>query len=169
MKAINRLFQYLDYKNIPHTRFEKEVGLSNGYLGTMLKREADIGESVFRKIIDKGIDISIHWLLTGEGDMILNSQTSLSGNQIAFGDNNNIIQGKKNKGTINYSGRVPQTEQGQSRSDCSEQELEIKYLKQKVKDQELLIEEKDSMIEEKERMIEEKERMIQLLLGNKGK
>ena len=50
-KAIHRIFQYLDYKSIPHTRFEKESGLSNGYLKTMLKREADLGESTIIKIV----------------------------------------------------------------------------------------------------------------------
>ena len=39
MKAIERLYQYLDYKGVKPTRFEKEIGLSNGYLGTQLKRK----------------------------------------------------------------------------------------------------------------------------------
>ena len=59
-KIIHRIFQYLDYKGIPHTRFEKEIGLSNGYLNTQLKRDADIGESVIVKIIDYCLDININ-------------------------------------------------------------------------------------------------------------
>jgi len=70
MKAIERLFKYLDFKGVPHTRFEKEIGISNGYLNTQLKRNADIGESMLIKIIDYCLDINPVWLLTGKGDML---------------------------------------------------------------------------------------------------
>jgi cell division protein FtsB len=69
-KIINRVFQYLDYKGIPHTRFEKEVGFSNGYLNTQLKRCADLGESAIRKIIDYCLDLNEVWLITGKGEML---------------------------------------------------------------------------------------------------
>jgi phage repressor protein C with HTH and peptisase S24 domain len=69
-KIINRLFQYFYYKDIKHTRFEKEIGLSNGYLNTQLKRNADLGESIIKKIIDNCLDINESWLLTGRGAML---------------------------------------------------------------------------------------------------
>lgn len=69
-KIISRLFTYLRKKGIPHTRFEKEIGLSNGYLNTQLKRNSDLGESVIRKIIDYCLDIDPVWLLTGRGSML---------------------------------------------------------------------------------------------------
>lgn len=70
MKAIERLFKYLDFKGIPHTRFEKTIGISNGYLNTQLKRNADIGEGMFIKIIDNCLDMNPVWLLTGNDEMI---------------------------------------------------------------------------------------------------
>jgi len=70
MKIIHRLFQYLESKDVPHTRYEKEIGLSNGYLNTQLKRSADIGEGVIIKIIENSLDINPTWLLTGEGEML---------------------------------------------------------------------------------------------------
>lgn len=70
MKSVARIHQYLEYKGIKPTRFEKEVGLSNGYLGTQLKRNADLGEGVLNKILDYCLDIDPEWLLTGRGDMI---------------------------------------------------------------------------------------------------
>ncbi len=70
MKAIGRLFKYLKYKKIPHTRFEKEVGLSNGYLNTQLKRDADLGEGVLNKIVNYCLDLNSDWLLTGKGSML---------------------------------------------------------------------------------------------------
>lgn len=71
-KIIVRLFAYLKLKGIPHTRFEKEVGLSNGYLKIQLRRNADLGESVINKIIENCLDLDAVWLLTGKGDMIKN-------------------------------------------------------------------------------------------------
>jgi repressor LexA len=78
MKAIERLFKYLEYKDIPHTRFEKKVGLSNGYLNTQFKRKADLGESVFQKIIDNNLDLNPIWLLRGEGSMLKDSEPKLT-------------------------------------------------------------------------------------------
>jgi hypothetical protein len=71
MKAINRVFEYLELKNIPHTRFEKEIGLGNGYLKKQLDRDAGLGEDVLIKIIDNSL-INPTWLLTGKGKMIDN-------------------------------------------------------------------------------------------------
>lgn len=70
MKAIDRFIQYLDLKKIKPTRFEKEVGLSNGYIGTQKKRNADLGEGVVVKIIDYCRDLNVEWLLTGNGTML---------------------------------------------------------------------------------------------------
>lgn len=70
MKSIERVFQYLDYKGIKHTRAEKDWGLSNGYLGAQLKRKSDLGEGVIKKIIDNCLDMSLEWLLFGHGNMI---------------------------------------------------------------------------------------------------
>jgi hypothetical protein len=70
MKAIERLYKYIDYKKIKPTRLEKEIGLSNGYLGTQFKRNADLGESIMNRIIDYCLDLSAEWLLTGRGSML---------------------------------------------------------------------------------------------------
>ncbi len=70
MKAINRLLQYLEYKEIKPTAFEKVIGLSNGYLGVQKKRNADIGEGVILKLVDNCLDLSLNWLILGEGSML---------------------------------------------------------------------------------------------------
>jgi hypothetical protein len=53
---------------------EKEIGLSNGYLGTQLKRGADLGEGIMNKIINYCLDIAPEWLLTGNGPMLRDGQ-----------------------------------------------------------------------------------------------
>lgn len=70
MKAIDRLYQYIDHKGYKPTNFEKEIGLSSGYLSVQRRRSADIGETVVNKINDNCHDISIEWLLTGQGSML---------------------------------------------------------------------------------------------------
>lgn len=52
MKAINRIFEYISAKGLKPTRLEKEIGLSNGYLRTQERRDADLGEGVLLKILD---------------------------------------------------------------------------------------------------------------------
>jgi transcriptional regulator len=83
-KIITRLFTYLQVKKIPHTRFEKEIGLSNGYLNTQLKRNSDLGESVIRKIIDNCLDIDLVWLLTGKGRMLKIEEKTIESPQLSL-------------------------------------------------------------------------------------
>lgn len=70
MKAIQRIYQYIDYKHISKSDFEKKCGISNGYLGKMHGRNADIGESILIQVLENCPDISSEWLLTGFGSMI---------------------------------------------------------------------------------------------------
>ncbi|MDQ8012007.1 MAG: S24 family peptidase [Flavobacterium nitrogenifigens] len=72
MKAIERFYQYLDYKAIKPTKFEKENGLSNGYLGTQLRRNGSLGEDVLTTIINNCLDLNPIWLLSGKGLMTQN-------------------------------------------------------------------------------------------------
>lgn len=70
MKAIERVKQYIDYKGFNNSSFEKEIELSNGYIATQLKRNADLGEGILNKILNNCLDINPEWLLTGKGSML---------------------------------------------------------------------------------------------------
>lgn len=82
MKAIERLFQYFDFKNIKPTRLEKELGLGNGYFGIQLRREADIGSSILEKIFDNCRDLDPDWLITGSGTMTRRGDPEIPGKKI---------------------------------------------------------------------------------------
>ena len=72
MKAIERLIQYIEYKGFSNRSFEMQIRLSNGYIGTQLKRNADLGEGILNKIIENCPDLNPEWLLTGKGSMLKN-------------------------------------------------------------------------------------------------
>lgn len=77
MKAIERIYQYIDYKCINKSDFEKRCGLSNGYLGKMYTRKADIGESMLVLVIENCPDMSPEWLIIGNGPMIKGEKTEI--------------------------------------------------------------------------------------------
>jgi len=62
-----RLMQFINIENIEKSRFEKETGLSNGFVDK-------IGSTIRSKSLDKVRykypHLNIHWLLTGEGEML---------------------------------------------------------------------------------------------------
>jgi hypothetical protein len=79
MKAINRLYQYIDYHGIKPANFEKKISLSNGYLGTQKKRNADLGSTIVENIINNCPDLNLIWLITGRGEMLINDNNKAHG------------------------------------------------------------------------------------------
>jgi hypothetical protein len=73
MKSINRIFEYLEYHKIKPAHFERDLGLSNGYLGTQRKRSADLGSTIVEKIMNHCDDLNLTWLITGEGEMLVSN------------------------------------------------------------------------------------------------
>ena len=51
-------------------KFEAYVGISNGYLSNMKKKEGAISSDVMLKVLAKFPDLNLDWLITGEGDML---------------------------------------------------------------------------------------------------
>lgn len=75
MKAIERLFDFFDTKGLKHTPVEKELGLTNGYLGKMRDRKGSIGSDILEKIFCKFPDLNPSWLITGKGSMVLDLES----------------------------------------------------------------------------------------------
>ncbi len=76
--VIERLFEYIEFRGMKHTPIERELGLSNGYLGKMLKRKGSIGDEVLQKIFSFFPNLNMIWLLSGKGDMevIIDNKTA---------------------------------------------------------------------------------------------
>lgn len=72
MSAINRLLDYFNLKKIAPTAFEKEHGISNGYFGKQKKNKGKLGEDIILIVVENCLDLNLHWLITGKGEMIQN-------------------------------------------------------------------------------------------------
>ncbi len=71
MRLIERLQDYLIYSNISAYAFEHSCNLSNGYLGKQLKGKGSVGSEILERIKKNYTDLSLIWLVTGKGNMLL--------------------------------------------------------------------------------------------------
>ncbi|MCW3087754.1 MAG: hypothetical protein JWQ78_1140 [Sediminibacterium sp.] len=71
MRLIDRLQQYLAYYHITAYSFEHTCGVSNGYLGKQLKGKGAVGSDILERIKENYTDLSLIWLVTGRGTMLL--------------------------------------------------------------------------------------------------
>lgn len=67
---LNRIKQYIDYKNISIHKFEQSVGMSNGAFANALKKGTTIYADRIANILKTYTDLSPKWVLTGEGHML---------------------------------------------------------------------------------------------------
>lgn len=70
-RLIERLQEYLLYSKITAYAFEHSCGLSNGYLGKQLKGKGSVGSDILERIKAQYTDLSLVWLVTGKGQMLL--------------------------------------------------------------------------------------------------
>lgn len=83
-----RLIDFIYYKRISITTFEKNVGVSNGYVNNINK---SIGTDKLEKILNVYPELSCSWLLFGEGEMLKSEKgttVSANGNGIAVNNSN---------------------------------------------------------------------------------
>ncbi len=71
MRLIERLQEYLSYSNISAYSFEHNLGLSNGYLGKQMRGKGTVGSEILERIKENYTDLSLVWLVTGKGTMLL--------------------------------------------------------------------------------------------------
>ncbi len=71
MRLIDRLKEYLIYTQISAYAFEQTCGVSNGYLGKQLKGKGAVGSDILERIKETYTDLSLVWLVTGRGVMLL--------------------------------------------------------------------------------------------------
>jgi transcriptional regulator with XRE-family HTH domain len=67
----DRLIIFLEYKNISQNKFEKSVGLGNGYVNNI---RTSIQPDKLQRIAQLYPELNFKWLLTGIGDMLCSNE-----------------------------------------------------------------------------------------------
>lgn len=73
MSIQNRIIEYIRHSNLTNRAFEQRCSLSNGYINNIKK---GIGVDKLSYISANYPDLNIGWLISGEGSMIKNPQTT---------------------------------------------------------------------------------------------
>lgn len=73
MTVKQRLVKYLKYKGIGQNKFERMAGISNGYISNL---KAAPGAAHLTKILNAADDLNKDWLLTGDGQMLVEAEES---------------------------------------------------------------------------------------------
>lgn len=86
MKTIDRIFKYFEYQNIKPSKSERDLGLGNGTFAKARDRSGGVTTDIIEKFISYYSDISLNWLLTGEGPMLIDKhKLAESNNQVHSG------------------------------------------------------------------------------------
>jgi len=67
--TIDRILQVIDYYELKKSSLERELGIGNGYFGKMANKKGDVGCSIIEKMFYKFPEVSLKWLISGEGSM----------------------------------------------------------------------------------------------------
>ncbi|WP_298418705.1 hypothetical protein [uncultured Kordia sp.] len=95
MKIIERIVQFIKYKNLSMRAFDISIGVGNGYTSKQAKTNASVGSDVLEKIIDVYRDLSPLWLMTGEGPMTIDPDKSSDEPPLEYGNSiDDIIENK---------------------------------------------------------------------------
>lgn len=70
MKTIDRLRQFIDYKQLSYGGFDTAIGAGKGYIGKLLKSNGAIGSDKMEKIFSIWPELNPTWLFTGVGEML---------------------------------------------------------------------------------------------------
>lgn len=66
---MQRIKEYMNSKGITNAAFERSVNMANASFGKLLKTGGSIGVDKLERIIKVYPDISVSWLILGQGEM----------------------------------------------------------------------------------------------------
>lgn len=132
-----RLRAIIEYYGMNVRTFELKINAANGSIGKIIKSGSSIMSETLQRMSIEFPDLNIHWLITGEGDMI-----KANGNNIQIGVNHGTTHGTVGVSIIKESNNIQPAESQmvlELRYDLAMALKEIEYLKQKVADKEKVI------------------------------
>lgn len=69
-----RLIKFIKFKSLSQAKFEKAIGVSNGFVNNISK---SIGVEKAQRISNIYPELNIGWLLTGEGEMLKEEESTI--------------------------------------------------------------------------------------------
>ena len=88
----NRLLEFIKYKGIKKSHFEKQCGLSNGYLNAMVNT---ISYEKLEGILKVYPELNAEWLMNGVGTMIKVDATAQSFHEASDKESNEVEELKR--------------------------------------------------------------------------
>jgi hypothetical protein len=70
MKIIERIELFISLSGISKNAFDEKIGTSNGYIGKQITRKASVGGDIIQKIVIAFPELSLQWLIMGDGQML---------------------------------------------------------------------------------------------------
>jgi DNA-binding Xre family transcriptional regulator len=72
MNIVKRITQFCDHKGVSKNEFSSQMGLSNSYMSKMMgPKNSSVGSKIIEKIVRAYPEINLRWLITGEGEMLI--------------------------------------------------------------------------------------------------
>lgn len=166
-KVKDRLLEFIKEINITVAEFEREIGVSGGYVSNISK---SIQPDKLEKISNIYPALNLEWLLVGKGFMLKADHSSTiqqsgrSANyQGTFTEPINTIMGSGNSIGGTARERIAEIK-GQKLTQAKTEAIELRHENERLKSE---IEHLKMTIELQKSFIEEKERMIKILLEKK--
>ena len=148
------ILRYLESKGISQYQCYKDTGITRGVLG----QSTGISEDNLIKFLDHYKDVSIEWLITGEGDMLLDESATRT-TQHVNGNNNTFAGRDLNTSVANLPELIAMTDQHQST---------ISDLVSTISKQQTTINNQQTTISELVNTVSRQQQDISLLLGHKS-
>ena len=148
------ILRYLESKGISQYQCYKDTGITRGVLGP----STGISEDNLIKFLNHYKDVSIEWLITGEGDMLLDESDTRT-TQHVTGNNNTFAGRDLNTSVANLPELIAMTDQHQST---------ISDLVSTISKQQTTISNQQTTISELVNTVSRQQQDISLLLGHKS-
>lgn len=148
------ILRYLESKGISQYQCYKDTGITRGVLG----QSTGISEDNLIKFLDHYKDVSIEWLITGDGDMLLDESATRT-TQHVNGNNNTFAGRDLNTSVANLPELIAMTDQHQST---------ISDLVSTISKQQTTISNQQTTISELVNTVSRQQQDISSLLGSLG-
>lgn len=148
------ILRYLESKGISQYQCYKDTGITRGVLG----QSTGISEDNLIKFLDHYKDVSIEWLITGDGDMLLDESATRT-TQHVTGNNNTFAGRDLNTSVANLPELIAMTDQHQST---------ISDLVSTISKQQTTISNQQTTISELVNTVSRQQQDISSLLGSLG-